>query len=87
MEGMMLDRRAFLAAGAVSGALIVFPEFVFAAPEPGHSPELAALFDALFQEQLRQRPEQATQLGLDKGPNADLRARLTDESPAGRAAF
>ncbi len=83
----MLDRRMFLAAGAASGALIVFPQFAFAAPLPGGSPELAALFDALFQEQLRQRPEMATQLGLDKGANADLRAKLTNESPAGRAAL
>jgi uncharacterized protein (DUF885 family) len=87
MERTMLDRRTFLAAGAASGAFVVFPEFAFAAPAPGGSPELAALFDALFEEQLRQRPEMATQLGLDKGANADLRARLSDESPAGRAAL
>ena len=74
----MLDRRTFLAAGAASGALIAFPDFAFAAPAPGRSPQLAALLDALFQEQLRQRPELATQLGLDKGANSDLRGKLTD---------
>jgi uncharacterized protein (DUF885 family) len=87
MERMMLDRRMFLAAGAASGALVTFPSFALAAPEAARSPELARLFDALFQEQLRQRPELATQLGLDKGANADLRARLTEESPAARAAL
>ena len=47
---------------------------------------LNALFDAFFAEDLRRRPESATQLGLDKGPNADLKSRLGDNSPAGLAA-
>lgn len=82
----MLDRRTFLAAGAASGAVLAFPSFAAPAPAGGRSPELAKLFDQLFQEQLRQRPESATQLGLDKGANADLRAKLSDVGPAGRAA-
>jgi uncharacterized protein (DUF885 family) len=83
----MLDRRAFLMMGAAGGASLGLPAWAFAqSPPAGRSPELARLFDQLFQEQLRARPESATQLGLDKGPNADLRAKLTDESPAGRAA-
>ena len=84
----MLDRRLFLQTGAASAATLAFPASAFAqsSAPAGRSPELARLFDALFQEQLRLRPESATQLGLDKGANADLRARLTDESPAGRAA-
>ena len=82
----MLDRRAFLQTGAASAAALALPFPLGAQPAPGRSPELARLFDQLFQEQLRARPEGATQLGLDKGANADLRAKLTDESPAGRAA-
>jgi uncharacterized protein (DUF885 family) len=82
----MLDRRAFLMSGAAGGACFAFPFPLLAQAGPGRSPELARLFDRLFQEQLRARPESATQLGLDKGANADLRAKLTDESPAGRAA-
>jgi len=82
----MLDRRAFLQTGAASAAALALPYPLGAQPAPGRSPELARLFDQLFQEQLRARPEGATQLGLDKGANADLRAKLTDESPAGRAA-
>jgi uncharacterized protein (DUF885 family) len=81
----MLDRRAFLQTTAVTGAALALP--AFAAPPPaGRSPALAKLFDDLFQEQLRLRPESATQLGLDKGANADLRARLSDLGSAGRAA-
>ena len=80
----MLDRRAFLLTSAAAGAATALP--ARAAPVPGESPELAALFDALFEEGLRARPEGATQLGLDKGPNADLRGKLSDASDAGRAA-
>jgi len=82
----LLDRRAFLQTSAASAAALALPVPLLAQPAPGRSPALARLFDALFQEQLRLRPESATQLGLDKGPNADLRAKLSDASPAGRAA-
>jgi len=47
---------------------------------------LKAVFDALYVEDIRSNPEQATRLGLDKGAQADLKARLNDNSPAGRAA-
>ena len=81
----MLDRRAFLLATAAAGAAVRA-----ARPAPltatEASPELKALFDAFFQEGLQQRPENATQLGLDTGTNAGLRARLADSSEAGRAA-
>ena len=80
----MLDRRAFLLSSAVAGAATALP--AAAAPPPSRSPQLAALFDTLFAENLRQRPESATQLGLDTGANADLRGKLSDSSDAGRAA-
>ena len=80
----MFDRRAFLTTAAAAGAATALP--ARAAPVPGEDPALATLFDAFFQEGLRQRPEGATQLGLDKGPNADLRGKLSDASEAGRAA-
>jgi uncharacterized protein (DUF885 family) len=47
---------------------------------------LNSLFDAFFQEDLRENPEGATQLGLDTGANADLKSRLRDDSAAGIAA-
>jgi len=47
---------------------------------------LRALFDAFVQEDLRARPEAATQLGLDTGANAGLRSKLSDASVAGVAA-
>jgi uncharacterized protein (DUF885 family) len=79
---MMLNRRAvLLSSGAAATAVALAPR-AFAAGDP----QLAALFDQFFQENLLARPESATQLGLDKGKNAALKARLNDESTAGHAA-
>ncbi|MEI9888675.1 MAG: DUF885 family protein [Rhizomicrobium sp.] len=79
----MLDRRQLLSSAAALGAV------AFAPPAWGAESEAArlnALFDAFFQENLRANPEQATQLGLDTGANADLRGKLRDETAAGIAA-
>ena len=54
--------------------------------QTGQAQALNALYDQFFQDDLRRRPEQATELGLDKGPNADLKAKLQDVSGAGLAA-
>jgi uncharacterized protein (DUF885 family) len=80
-----IDRRTILRSGATAGAMLALPTTVFAAT-PAHDPKLAALFDTLFAEGVRQRPEGATLLGLDTGRNADLRGKLSDASEAGRAA-
>ena len=74
----MLTRRDLLGAAAAAGLVHVQP----ASAEPPDA-ALDRLFDQLFQEDLHLRPESATQLGLDKGPNADLRAKLSDQSAAG----
>ncbi|MGC1303463.1 MAG: DUF885 family protein [Caulobacteraceae bacterium] len=81
-----MDRRRFLyttaaAAGALAPGLHPVPALAQAGGD-AHA-RLDALFTELFQEGLRENPESATQLGLDKGANADLRSRLRDESPAG----
>ena len=78
----MLDRRQLLGSAAALGTLaIASPAFAAQAPDG----RLNALFDAIFQENLRQNPEQATQLGLDKEGNAALRGKLRDESAEGIA--
>jgi len=79
----MIDRRDVLKAGVALGAVAALPARGWA-QEPGDA--LGALFDRMFAEQLRLNPEGATQLGLDTGANADLRAQLGDEGPAGRQA-
>ncbi|MFD1613418.1 DUF885 domain-containing protein [Sphingomonas tabacisoli] len=82
----MLDRRQFLLGSASAWVVAALPAKLFAAlPAGGSSPQLAALFDTLFNEQLRQSPESATQLGLDKGANADLRGKLSEADDASRA--
>ncbi len=81
----MLDRRELLSSAALAAASVALP-FPALADAPPPDPKLAALFDGFFQAGLRRSPESATQLGLDKGPNADLRSKLRDESAAGIAA-
>src|SRR3569833_4768453 len=79
----MLDRRQLLGSAAALGAAS-FITRAFAADD--EAARLNALLDAFFQVGLRQNPEQATLLGLDKGPNAGLRSKLRDESATGEAA-
>ena len=77
---MRTDRRTFM--GGAAAAALVPGAVASAAPPP---PATAALYDRLVQAQLRRSPESATQLGLDTGVNADLRAQLSDQSLAGVA--
>lgn len=80
-----LDRRQLLLAGAATAAATALPAFA-QTPATDRDPALAKLFDTFFWEGLNQNPEGATQLGLDKGAHAELRAKLSDGGPAGRAA-
>jgi uncharacterized protein (DUF885 family) len=74
-----MDRRSFL---ATSAAVALFPltetpAFAAIAAQPGSGDaKLNALFDAIFQEQVRAAPTFATQLGLDKGDLAYLKSKL-----------
>jgi uncharacterized protein (DUF885 family) len=78
---MTLNRRAFLSSTALAGPAL-FATGARAAPADA----LKSLFDALYLEDLRSHPRQATLLGMDKGANAGLKVRLDDNSPAGIAA-
>ncbi|MHB8283417.1 MAG: DUF885 domain-containing protein [Caulobacteraceae bacterium] len=86
----MLNRRALLLTASATGMAAALPSWAQTMPggasPTGGDPALERLFDQLFQENLRLHPESATQLGLDKGADADLRARLSDESAGGIAA-
>ena len=81
----MLNRRSRLVSGAATAAVAATSP-AFAMPPPQPHQLLNELFDQMYREGLRLRPEGATQLGLDKGPNADLKSKLSDESEAGREA-
>ncbi|GGB29340.1 hypothetical protein GCM10011380_18560 [Sphingomonas metalli] len=80
----MTTRRTFLAGTAASLAATTLPRSSEAQNAPA-SP-LDPLFADLMQAQLRRSPEGATSLGLDTGANADLRAKLSDQSLAAIAA-
>ncbi|AHE56273.1 DUF885 domain-containing protein [Sphingomonas sanxanigenens] len=72
-----MDRRHFLAAGTASVALSMVPGRVFAQPASGDA-ALNARFDQIFNDAVKRSPEIASSLGLDKGANAALKAKLSD---------
>jgi uncharacterized protein (DUF885 family) len=84
-----MDRRSFLTASATVALLPLTetPTFAAVATKPGSSDaKLNALFEEVFQERLSNAPELASSLGLDKGPNAALKAKLdTDPAPVQRS--
>lgn len=84
-----MDRRAFIAGSTAVAAAASLPVEVAAgqpaAPATAKSPADArfhALLDKIFYDRLADNPEGATRLGLDTGPRAALRSKLTDESAA-----
>ena len=78
------DRRRFLSSAAGMAALPLLPACV-SAPEAAARGDAAAqeMLAALAESLLRDYPENATSLGLDKTRPA-LKSRLTDRSPAGQ---
>jgi uncharacterized protein (DUF885 family) len=79
----MLSRRDLLLSATAAAAM---PINAWAQPASAEGTRLDALLDAFFQEELQRDPEEATDLGLDTGANAPLKARLKDVSAAGIAA-
>ena len=86
-----MDRREFLWTGSAAALSLPFlstPGLTQAASgtsAPGDA-ALNALFDAIFQEQVRNSPAFATQLGLDKGELTYLKSKLdTRPFPQARA--
>ncbi|MGF7148718.1 uncharacterized protein (DUF885 family) [Sphingomonas zeicaulis] len=78
-----MDRRHFLAAGTASVALSMVPGRVFAQPATGDA-ALNARFEEIFNDAVKRSPEMASSLGLDKGANASLKAKLSDATAAER---
>ena len=83
-----MDRRSFLATSATVALLplIEAPALAAVAAKPGSGDaRLNALFETIFQERVRNSPELASSLGLDKGPNAALKSKLdTRTAPVAR---
>ncbi len=82
-----MDRRQFLLTGsaALCGPMLMgAPASALAPKGSGGDATLNALFENIFQEQVRTSPFTATFLGLDKGELAPLRSRL-DTRPVAEA--
>jgi len=80
-----MDRRSFLTATSTATALALSPGLLRATTAPSGDAALDDLFGEIFDENLDESPESATQLGLDKGARAALKGKLDDRSLAGRA--
>ena len=78
-----MDRRQFVAASSAAAAVSLFPSAAFARGEDSDA-ALNALFERIFMERVRASPEFASQLGLDKGPGAALKAQLSPRTAAER---
>jgi uncharacterized protein (DUF885 family) len=70
-----MDRRSFLTASATVALLPLTEAPAFAAAARGDA-KLNQLFEDIFQERVRNSPELASSLGLDKGANAGLKSKL-----------
>jgi len=82
-----MDRRSFLSASATVALLPLAeaPAFALTTKPGSGDAKLNALFEEIFHERVRTSPELATSLGLDKGPNGDLKSKLeTDPVPVQR---
>jgi uncharacterized protein (DUF885 family) len=78
-----MNRRQFLATSGASAIAAAAPG-AFAQSGTADA-RLRAMLDRFFYERLADSPEGATRLGLDTGPRAALRGKLSDTSAAGAA--
>ncbi len=80
-----MDRRQFLSSTGAATALAIAPGALKGAEPATGDAALNALFEAIFQENLDDSPENVTGLGLDTGKRAAAKAQLSDRSLAARA--
>ena len=80
-----MDRRTFLAAGAGAAAGFALTPGGLLAQPGTRDAELNAEFDEIFRRAVGRSPELASSLGLDKGPGAPLKHRLSPRTPEERA--
>ena len=78
-----MDRRQFLMTGTAAAGVALLPTGLFA--QSGADASVSALFERIFQTIVANSPELATSLGLDSGPLAGLKGRLTPATAAERA--
>ncbi len=76
-----MDRRSFLKHGTAATAILPLattgkPAFAAQGEPAAGDGKLNGLFEEIFQDRVKRLPELATALGLDKGNNAQLKAKL-----------
>ncbi|CAN5392227.1 DUF885 family protein [soil metagenome] len=82
---MTTDRRTLITGGVAALGLAGVPATALAVtPSPS---KFRGFLDTIAEKVLQLSPETATSLGVDVGKNAGLRAKLSDASDAGNAAF
>ena len=79
-------RRDMIAWGASATALAAVPVRALA-QGGGEDAKASTALDAITEQRLRDFPETATGLGIDKGARAALKSKLTDTSAAGKQAL
>ncbi|MDB5460482.1 MAG: hypothetical protein JWO72_2223, partial [Caulobacteraceae bacterium] len=79
------SRRQLLLTAAAAGALPMFGAHPSAAQATGKTAAMNALYGVFAQENFKAAPEFATNLGVDVGPLADLKHRVSDVSLKGAA--
>ena len=86
MSPLLLNRREAVAAFVSTSALPLLSSPAFAAAQGAGAGEAhaTALLDSIAENLLRQSPESATSLGIDKGERAQLRYQLSDRSGIGQ---
>jgi uncharacterized protein (DUF885 family) len=80
---MTITRRTLLAQTAAAATVSALPVKALAADAPADA-QASRVLDGITEQWLRDFPESATGLGIDKGARAGLKARLTDSSAAGK---
>ncbi|MDB5700040.1 MAG: hypothetical protein JWL66_239 [Sphingomonadales bacterium] len=83
---MNTNRRSIIAGGGAALGLASISTVTRAATAPAPT-KFRSVLDGVADQVLDFSPETATSLGVDVGPRAGLRAKLSDNSPAGNAAF
>lgn len=83
-----MDRRQFVAASGAAAAVSLLPNVALthagAHVDASGDAAINALFERIFMENVRNSPEFASQLGLDKGAGAPLKAQLSPRTVAER---
>src|SRR6187549_809532 len=84
---MFATRRDLMIGAGASALAATLPGRAFAAQAAPGDARAQALLDRIAETRLKDSPEDATNLGIDKDRRAALTGKLLDRSPAGQQAI